>query len=73
MKIENHKSVKLASLDIGDCFECDGYLYTIVDDGNLSINQFDHNTLVFRLEDNKLLEYDPNTMIKRVNLKVVVE
>ena len=75
MKIEDGKFVKLAALDIEDCFEYNGCLYTVVDEANVGVTHTIGmpRVLVLCLNDNKLLEYDPNTMVKRMDLKIVVE
>lgn len=75
MKIENGKFVKLASLNIEDCFEYNDYFYTVVDEGDVSVTHAigSPRVLALCLNNNKLYQLFPDELVKEKKLRVVSE
>lgn len=74
MKIEDGDFVKLASLNVEDCFEYQGAFFTVVDNAKVKIDWSAGTViLVLCLNNNKLSELYMDTKVKLKRLKIVAE
>lgn len=73
IKKKNSEEVKILTLDAGDCFECEGKYYLVINEGGLKIDVSSKTCFTVNLETGILTAFYPNMTVKKIQANVVIE